>query len=275
MHGAGNDYVFVDGFTTALPESPSELAKRIANRHFGVGSDGLILMVPPTDATYDVEMQMWNADGSVGNMCGNGVRCVALRMKQHQPTSTVCRIKTRSRLVTATCLHSSSDGASGTFCVDMGQPEIVFTSKMLNNLKLPAHLTAINTELRFSHISMGNPHCVTFVQSHSDQQTNHVSPCVSQSEYFPQGTNVEWVEIISETELNVRVWERGSGETLACGSGACAAAVAAILQQRATKDSDITVNLPGGPLCVRWAANKNVYLTGPAAVSYTGILQNP
>lgn len=271
MHGAGNDYVFVDGFTAHLPANPECLSVQISNRHTGIGSDGLVYITPPESSAADVRMSMWNADGSEGRMCGNAARCVALWMELNGRTTGHCVIETATRLVEATTNHIDHELQRGDFCVDLGEPEFDSADgnklEVLSDVNVPGLQLA---ELRFVSVSMGNPHAVFFVDELSDRLVRHVGAAVEIHTRFPGGTNVQWVTLVGENQLQVRVWERGSGETLACGSGACAAAVAAIAVGKCRRDREVLVNMPGGDLKVEWAASGKVLLSGPAVVSFVG-----
>ncbi len=266
MHGAGNDYVFIDGFATEVPQFPAQLARAVSDRHFGIGSDGLIVMSPIDHA--DVEMRMWNADGSEGAMCGNGARCVALWMYLQNRVSETCQIQAAARVVTATTVELDRSRNSGIFSIDMGQPALISKSERLPDVKLPS----TDSEVEFTPVSLGNPHAVVFVDQLTDRVVRHVGSMIEQHSRFPDRTNVEWVQLVSTTEINARVWERGSGETLACGTGACAAVVAAILRGDCSTDEEITVNLPGGRLQVRVDEDGHIWLTGPAQISFSGLL---
>ena len=266
MHGAGNDYVFVDGFVSPMPRSPEQLASMVSNRHLSVGADGLIVMSPSGDA--DVAMHMWNADGSEGAMCGNGVRCVALWMELRNRSSGSCRIQTASGIVTATTVKLNRSSSGGIFSVDMGSPGASTDSELLPDVTLPGD----DTNVKFTAVSLGNPHAVVLVDELTDRVVRHVGAKIETHARFPDRTNVEWVQVVSPTEITVRVWERGSGETLACGTGACAAVVAAIQRGYCSGDHQINVNMPGGRLQVRMDEVGHIWLTGPAQVSFSGIL---
>ena len=266
MHGAGNDYVFIDGFTTPVPQSPEQVARSVSDRHFGIGSDGLIVMSPIDHA--DVEMRMWNADGSEGTMCGNGARCVALWMHLKNRVSERCQIKTASRVVTATAIQLDRSRDCGLFSVDMGHATMTCSPERLSDVKLPG----TDSDVEFTPVSLGNPHAVVFADELTDRLVQHVGSRIETHSRFPDRTNVEWVQLVSTTEVNARVWERGSGETLACGTGACAAVVAAIQRGYCAADEEITVNLPGGRLQVRIDEIGHIWLTGPAQVSFSGRL---
>jgi len=271
LHGAGKDYVFIDGFVVALPDDPQQLAQRISDRNFSVGSDGLVFLIPPADDDADVAMRMWNSDGSEGAMCGNAARCIAFWMKRERRTGNTCRISTASGLVMATILDSTE--SSATVCVQLAAPQFpTLSEQSLEALHLPGGL---DNPLMFTQVSIGNPHAVIFVSELSDRLVRQLGSAVSQHDRFPGGTNVEWVRVESPEKLSVRVWERGSGETLACGSGACAAVAAAITRGFCEKNTDIEVNLPGGALRVKWeelqgAQPETLLLTGPAELSFLG-----
>lgn len=268
MHGAGNDYVFVDAFQTPAPAAPSDFARKVSCRHYGIGSDGLVVLSPPETDAADVHMKMWNADGSEGSMCGNAARCVALWMNLRDRNQPVCRIQTASRLVTAKTLSVSRENRRGEFEVDLGEPE--FAQSGSNDQSI---ILSNGETIDFISVSMGNPHAVVFVDEITDRHVLQLGPLIEEHEQFDDGTNVEWVRIASSSAIDVRVWERGSGETLACGSGACAAAVASAICGHTDRTKPIQVRLPGGTLAVNWAADGPVLLTGPAEVSFVGEFQ--
>ncbi len=293
MHGAGNDYVFIDGFRAQLPDNPVSLAKSISDRHFGIGSDGLVYLVPPTDGASDVEMRMWNADGSEGAMCGNALRCIALWMHRHQPTSKALRIRTASGITSAKLQELTNGGNSAEVCVKLPAPvfmsdqaqTIAISERQISSLgglnwpELPTETWNAETgTLHFTNVSVGNPHIVLFVDKLTDRCVRQLGSVLSIHPQFPGGTNVEWVHTVSPRRLDVRVWERGSGETLACGSGACAAAAAAIQTGRSMRGEHCDVHLPGGKLSVLWKADddsgsncEKLHLTGPAEVCFEGV----
>lgn len=271
MHGAGNDYVFVDGFKTDVPADLSKLAIQVSDRNTGIGSDGLVLMGPPTNGDADVAMRMWNADGSEGSMCGNAARCIALWLELHNRATGRCVIETTTRIVTATTIHLDRSLRRGEFCVDLGEPE--FDSAEPDKLQTLIDIVVPGwelAELPFVSVSIGNPHAVFFVEELTDRLVRNAGSVIEKHKRFPDGTNVEWVQLANQNQINVRVWERGSGETLACGSGACAAAVASIVVGKCRRDRDVEVRMPGGNLKVEWAESGNVLLSGPAAVSFVG-----
>lgn len=263
MHGAGNDYVFVDGFVTTLPTNPSALAIEISDRNFGVGSDGLVYIHPPTDSSADVRMQMWNADGSEGSMCGNAARCVAMWMSLNDRVADTCRIETASRMVEAETDIIERRKRSAEVTVNMGVPEFDHPDEAAESLSM-------ETAVELTAVSMGNPHAVLFVDNLTDELVQDIGSQIETHDRFPNGTNVEWVRVINETTLEVRVWERGSGETRACGSGACAVTAAAVARGLCSRAAEISIQLPGGTLKSRWTEDGSILLTGPAAVSFTG-----
>ncbi|MGO8691077.1 MAG: diaminopimelate epimerase [Thermoguttaceae bacterium] len=274
MQGAGNDYVYVDCFAEPTPPRPDELARRISDRHFGVGSDGLILICPSRQA--DAQMRMFNADGSEAEMCGNGIRCVAKYLYDHG----VCRktslsIETLSGIVP---LELELDGPRVVGVrVRMGEP-ILDPQRVPTTLPgdparpdgaaVDVPLAIGDQTLRVTCVSMGNPHAVTFVPRLTDRDVLGLGPRIETDPHFPQRVNVEFVEVISPGEVRVRVWERGSGETLACGSGACAVCVAGVLTGRTQRK--ILARLPGGELQLHWADDNHVWLTGPAVEVFQG-----
>ncbi|MCR5273323.1 MAG: diaminopimelate epimerase [Lachnospiraceae bacterium] len=270
MHGIGNDYVYVNCFEEKV-ENPSELAKFVSNRNFGAGSDGLIL-IKPSDVA-DFEMDMYNEDGSRGKMCGNGIRCVAkyvydkgLTDKEHISVATQSGIKYLDFTV--------ENGKAVLIKVNMGAPEfdtdkIPVVSDEKKMVGAPFEVNGKNYTV--SCVSMGNPHCVIFTNEDvKKMDLEKIGPSFEKHERFPEGVNTEFVNIINRKELMMRVWERGSGETLACGTGACATAVCAIANGYA--DDEVTVHLLGGDLKIFWDKNKDlVYMTGPATIVYDGV----
>ena len=266
MHGLGNNYIYVNQMKEQLPEEQlSEIAIRVSSVYTGIGSDGMILICPSDVAP--VKMRIFNNDGSEGKNCGNGLRCVAKYVYEHQiVTDTTFQIETLSGLVEAT-VHVQ-DGHVQLVTVDMGKPR--FEKEAMPMLGEPAS-TTINEPLDFgttilngTAVSMGNPHIVFYLEDIEQAPLDSVGPIIEKHDMFPEGVNVEFVERVSETELHFRVWERGSGITQACGTGACAAAVSTIVNGHAKKETDMTVHLAGGDLIIRWKDNDHVLMTGPA-----------
>lgn len=269
MQGIGNDYVYVNCLRETI-EDPSELAKKISDRHFGVGSDGLI-MINPSDKA-DFEMEMYNADGSRGEMCGNGIRCVAkyvydygLTDKTSISVETLAGIKYLDLTV--------EDGKVVLVKVDMGKPmlrpeEVPVVSEKEEVIDEP--ITVDGQEYRMTCVSMGNPHAVVFIdQDVKEFPLETVGVKFENHERFPKRVNTEFVNVLDRHTAQMRVWERGSGETLACGTGACAVAVACALN--GLTEDEVTVKLLGGDLQIKWDREKNtVYMTGPAEVVFDG-----
>src|SRR5262245_39133291 len=284
MQGCGNDYIYVDCFTNPMPHDPPGLSRAISDRHFGVGSDGLILLCPSDKA--DARMRMYNADGSEAEMCGNGIRCVAKYVYDHglvrKPT---LKIETGRGILTLDL--EVSGGSVRQVRVDMGEPILeadrIPTTLPGNppkdvNLVLPnltefpavKGLLAVSTErFRATCVSMGNPHCVIFVDEITDMHVLCAGPVIEKHPSFPRKTNVEFVKVNRPDDVTMRVWERGSGETLACGTGACAVCVAGAVTGRTQRR--VTIHLRGGDLQLHWSENDNhVYMTGPAVEVCTG-----
>ena len=269
MHGAGNDYIYVDCFSQPAPENPRDLAIEISHRRFGVGADGLILIQPSEVA--DARMRMFNADGSESEMCGNGVRCVAKYVYDHG----ICQ-RDRLTIETGGGVRSLrlkiAGGKAELITVDMGQPQIepALVPTTLSNepvIDLPVHFGG--RELKVTCVSMGNPHCVLFVPEATDDLVLGIGPKIEHDSRFPKRTNVEFVEVISRGEVRQRTWERGSGETWACGTGASAVCVAGVLTGRT--DRSILNHLVGGDLGLEWnAETDHVMMTGGAVEIFSG-----
>lgn len=268
MQGIGNDYVYVNCFEEQI-ENPSEVAVKVSDRHFAVGSDGLIMICPSQVA--DFEMEMYNADGSRGEMCGNGIRCVGkyvydygLTDKTSVSVETLAGIKYLELFV--------EDGKVKRIRVDMGSPElnpahipIVADGDMVVN----APILVDGVEYRMTGVGMGNPHAVVFMDDVKGLKIEELGPKFEWHKRFPKRVNTEFVRVIDRNTVEMRVWERGSGETLACGTGACAVAVACILN--GLTEEKVTVKLLGGDLEIEWnRAENKVYMTGPAEVSFEG-----
>ncbi len=268
MQGAGNDYVYVDCFDQPVPQRPEQLARQIADRHFGVGGDGLILIGPSRQA--DARMRMFNADGSESEMCGNGIRCVAKYLYDHgRCREPRLRIETGRGVLTVEL--ELAGGRVERVRVDMGEPILrrdEIPTTLGGDPPVDAQIDADGRRLLVTCVSMGNPHCVTFVERLSDDLVLGLGPKLESDPHFPRRTNVEFVQVLSPGEVRMRVWERGSGETLACGTGACAVCVAGTLARRS--DRKILAHLPGGDLELHWADDQHVYLTGPAVEVFSG-----
>ena len=268
MEGLGNDYVYVNCFKETL-ENPESTAVKVSDRHFGIGSDGLIL-IKPSDVA-DFCMDMYNADGSRSEMCGNGIRCVAkyvydkgLTDKTNISVETLAGIKYLDLMV--------EDGKVSMVTVNMGAPELVpakIPVKSDKEILVSEPITVADEDYKMTCVSMGNPHCVVFVDDTKQFPLKKVGPLFENHELFPNRINAEFIQVLDKQVVNMRVWERGTGETLACGTGACAATVACILND--LTDEEITLHLLGGDLQVRWDREENfVYMTGPATVVFDG-----
>jgi diaminopimelate epimerase len=267
MQGCGNDYVYVDCVTQKPPANPAALSVKIADRHFGVGGDGLILICPSEKA--DARMRMFNADGSESEMCGNGIRCVAKYVYDHgiakKPSLT---IETGRGVLTLEL--DIRGGKVEQVRVDMGEP-ILEAAKIPTTLSgnPPIEVALPGFDLKATCVSMGNPHCVIFVDEITQQQVHGIGPEIEKSLLFPRKTNVEFVTVNRADDVTFRVWERGSGETLACGTGSCAVAVAGVLTGRTGRQ--ITAHVLGGDLHLLWSeADNHVYMTGPAVEVFSG-----
>lgn len=276
MHGCGNDYVYVNCLEQDI-ENPGELAIKVSDRHFGIGSDGLILIRPSKVA--DFTMDMYNLDGSEGMMCGNGIRCVAkfvydkgLTDKTHIAIETKSGIKYLDLKV--------EDGKMLEATVDMGEvrieaPIVVKAVEghpvTLNKLATNPATDAGSDEIELVSVNVGNPHAILFVEDTKTAPVEEVGKVIEKDPAFPEGVNVEFIELIDRKTINMRVWERGSGETLACGTGACASVVAGI--SRGYLEDEATVHLLGGDLRIRYdRESKHVFMTGPATIVFEGEL---
>ena len=273
MHGAGNDYVYVNAFEERLPADIPALAQAVSDRHCGIGSDGLILIGP--SEIGDARMRMFNADGSESEMCGNGIRCVAKYVYDHGlARKEELRIETGNGVLTLQVFPEN--GKVQQVRVNMGRP-ILESARIPTTLAgdppVLADLTVGDQTLQVTCVSMGNPHCITFVDELSDQWVHGIGPQIERHPAFPNRVNAEFIQIVSPTETIMRVWERGSGETLACGTGACAAAVAGVLTGKSERK--ILCHLPGGDLTLEWADTDEVFMTGPAVEVYDGLRPAP
>lgn len=268
MQGLGNDYVYVNCFEEQI-ENPGEVARQVSDRHFGIGSDGLILIKP--SETADFCMDMYNADGSRGEMCGNGIRCVAkyvydkgLTDQEQISIETLAGIKYLDLTI--------QNGEVALVQVDMGEPQLVAKEIPViadTEQVIDAQIQVENEEYRMTCVSMGNPHCVVFMEDVEGLAIEQIGPKFENHSRFPNRINTEFVKVMDENTLQMRVWERGSGETLACGTGACATAVAAILNGHCKEE--VTIHLLGGDLKIRWDKKSNhVFMTGPAKIVFDG-----
>lgn len=294
MEGLGNDYVYVNCFRENV-ENPSELAKKISDRHFGIGSDGLILIKP--SETADFTMEMYNADGSQSEMCGNGIRCVGKYVYDYGLTD-----KTSITVETLAGIKyldfKLADGRVNLVTVNMGEPILAPQDIPVSMDEIMKNCTAVNEfpekiieadiqeigmirdcpvriagrKWNITCVSMGNPHCVTFINDTDSFPLEEIGPQFETNSIFPNRVNAEFVQIVNRKYAKMRVWERGSGETLACGTGTCASVVAAILN--GLTEDEVTVRLLGGELIIKWDRESNkVYMTGPARVVFDGEIE--
>lgn len=273
MHGAGNDYIYVNCFEEIVKD-PKRVSIQVSDRHFGIGSDGLVLIEPSEIA--DFKMDIYNADGSQAKMCGNATRCVAKYVYDNKLTD-----KNEISLETLSGIKhikmKVENGRVTAATVNMGAP-------VLRGEKIPVRLTgetivnrsitAGGEDYNVTCVSMGNPHCIIFIDGVNELPLEKIGPIFENHELFPDRINTEFVERADGNSIKIRVWERGSGETLACGTGACASAVACVLNGYCKKDEDIRTILRGGELIIRWdSASNNVFMTGPAATVCTGEIE--
>ena len=273
MHGCGNDYVYFSCFDQAI-ENPQEVSIKLSDRRFGIGGDGIILVCPSEAA--DAKMRMFNLDGSEGKMCGNGIRCVGKFLYDHELVDTnkeFVEIETLSGIKKLKVYKT--DGKVTSLKVDMGKAK-------LNPKNIPVNIEidkVINypinidgNDYNITCVSMGNPHCVVFVDNVDDVNIDKIGPMFENNKLFPERVNTEFVKVIDRNTLQMRVWERGSGETWACGTGACASAVAAVENGFCDKGKDITVKLKGGNLIINYN-DDTVYMTGSATKVFEGVVE--
>lgn len=268
MHGAGNDYIYIDCFTEKV-ENPSILSRKLSDRHFGIGADGIVLIKPSVVA--DCFMDIYNADGSRAQMCGNAVRCTAKYIYDNKLKKSTILVETLSGIKTVEIIKKDGIVVGGK--VNMGKP-------ILNGHQIPTRygtsvvkkekLNIKNTVYEITCVSMGNPHCVAFCNDTEKIDLNSIGPLFENHEMFPDRINTEFAEIIDKNHFKMRVWERGSEETLACGTGACAVGVASVINGICSKNEEITVEAKGGKLKVLWNENDNVYLSGNAVKVFNG-----
>ncbi len=272
MQGCGNDYVYINGFKERIPEErKKDIVIALSDRHFGIGSDGVIFINPSDSA--NCEMEMYNADGSRAEMCGNGIRCVAKYVYDNGIVkSTHMTIESAGK--TKVIDVFTENGVVTAAKVDMGRPELL--SELVpvvsdNNNVVDEPITVNGTEYRMTCVSMGNPHAVVFLDP-DGLDIEKIGPYFESHERFPRKTNTEFVKVLDRQNVRMRVWERGTGETLACGTGCCATAVACVLN--GLTDDEITVHVLGGDIKVKWdRENDRVYMTGPATTVFSGEIE--
>jgi diaminopimelate epimerase len=297
MEGCGNDYVYINGLKEKIPQDKkSELAIRVSDRHFGIGSDGLIFINPVDDADIDFEMEMYNADGSRSEMCGNGIRCVAKYVYDNKLTDKKQLVIVSAGKKKYIDLSVGNDGKVSSVKVDMGAPvlepslvPIAVPADILKNtagyeaasekygdLAIKVPIEAGSRAWEMTCVSMGNPHAVVFLPDEFDLETfdiEHFGPLFENHEYFPKRTNTEFVKIDDRGNVHMRVWERGTGETLACGTGCCATTVACILN--GLTDNKVVVHVLGGDITCSWdgEASSSVIMEGPATTVFEGEIE--
>lgn len=267
-HGLGNDFVIVDGFKEKIEDYP-QAAIQVCDRHMGVGADGLVLVLPSTIA--DFEMRIFNSDGSEAEMCGNVTRCIARYVYENGLTDkTNITLETKAGIIKPELIFI--DGVFSTVKVDMGQPRLTRgeipmsgkeTEKVINEV-----LAVSGVEYGITCVSMGNPHCVIFVEDLLDTKLAEIGPMIETHPVFPRKTNVEFVQVLSREKVRMRVWERGAGITMACGTGACATLVAGVLNDKI--DRRAIVELDGGELLIEWGLDNHIYMSGPAVEVFRG-----
>ena len=273
MHGIGNDYIYFNCLEEEIKE-PEKLSIKLSDRHFGVGGDGIVLILPSKVA--DFRMRMFNADGSEGKMCGNATRCIGKYVfEKHYTDKKEFTLETLGG-IKELCLKVK-DNKVIEVSVNMGSPitnskevPVIFHKEIILNEKVKIQ----DTEYNITCVSMGNPHCIIYMDNIDDLDLRTIGPRFEKNPMFPEGINTEFVEVIDSKTLKMRVWERGSGETYACGTGACAVTVASILNGYCIKDEDITVKLLGGELKIKYSSDGSVYMTGPAEIVFEGRIEN-
>ena len=270
MHGCGNDYIYIDGAKEHIAqEEKPDFVRRVSDRHFGIGGDGVIFINPSDEA--DFEMEMYNADGSRAEMCGNGIRCVAKFVYDKGLTD-----KTDISVISCGKIKylqlSLKDNKVDTVRVNMGAPELIAANVPVlcdKEQAVDEPITVQDTEYKMTCVSMGNPHAVVFMENVTDLEIEKIGPYFESHERFPKRTNTEFVKVIDRNTVQMRVWERGTGETLTCGTGCCATVVACILN--GLTDDTVTVKLLGGELEITWDREADlVYMTGPATTVFEG-----
>ncbi len=272
MQGCGNDYVYVNGFVYEIDE-PEELSKKVSDRHFGVGSDGLILINPSNEA--DFKMNIYNADGSEAKMCGNGIRCVGKYVYDKEMTNKkIVTVETLSGIKTLYLSVNDEDKVESVR-VNVGKPtltpsEIPVVSD--DEKVIDQAIKVAGKKFKMTCVSMGNPHCVIFVDDVDDLDIEKYGPEFENNELFPDRINTEFVQVVDKNHIKMRVWERGSGETMACGTGASASVVASYLNE--FTENEVYVELLGGTLYIEYDTNEDsVYMTGPAEISFEGEIE--
>ena len=270
--GCGNDFVLVDGRASGLPRDAAGLSRRVCDRHYGIGADGLIFVLPSDEA--DFCMRIFNADGSEAEMCGNGIRCFARLVYEERMTERESfTVETGAGILTPRIVKEN--GKIIGVEVNMGEPvleaEKIPVAGFGNDRVISKEIEVLGKRYRATCVSMGNPHCVVFVGDVDDVAMETVGPAFERHDWFPRRTNTEFVVVRDREHLRMRVWERGAAVTLACGTGACASLVAAVLNGRAERKAE--VELDGGRLTIEWAEDNHIYMTGPAEKVFAGVYE--
>ena len=278
MHGLGNDFILIDCINKSFGDSSflSYLAKKLCDRNFGIGADGLILILPSSKA--DLRMRIFNYDGSEAQMCGNGIRCFAKYAYENKLVlKNKFTVETLAGIITPELIFQDLKNKKVLrIKVDMGIPKLRRREIPMIGEDTPTVVgerLKINSEQTFkiTCVSMGNPHCITFVDDVQSIPVDKIGPKIENHSLFPEKTNAEFIQVLNRKEINFRVWERGVGETLACGTGACAALVASVLNKKT--DREATIHLPGGDLDIHWANDEHIYMTGPAELVFKGKME--
>lgn len=269
VHGLGNDFILVDCYKENIDiKKAPDLAVKMCSRCFGIGADGLVLLIPSNQV--DARMRIFNSDGSEAEMCGNAIRCVAKYMYEHDMIKKgTLKVETLAGIIIPELILEN--GQVKSVRVDMGEPTLERSGIPMAGPPGPVvgePLAVGDLRFNITAVSMGNPHCVIFVPDADSVSLREIGPSIEKHVSFPRKTNVEFVQVLNRDEVIMKVWERGAGETLACGTGACAAAVACALNGLTGRK--VTVRLKGGDLLIEWAENNHVYMTGPAAEVFTG-----
>ena len=272
MQGCGNDYVYINGFVYEI-EQPEELSKKVSDRHFGVGSDGLIVINPSNEA--DFKMNIYNADGSEAKLCGNGIRCVGKYVYDKEMTNKkIVTVETLSGIKTLFLSVNDEDKVESVR-VNVGKPTLTPSEIPVVSDKeqvLDEAIKVAGKKFKMTCVSMGNPHCVVFVDDVDDLDIEKYGPEFENNELFPDRINTEFVQVVDKNHIKMRVWERGSGETMACGTGASASVVASYLNE--FTENEVYVELLGGTLYIEYDTNEDsVYMTGPAEISFEGEME--
>ena len=259
MHGAGNDFIIINAIQENLSEDYGDLSLRLCNRNFGIGADGLILVLP--SKKYDIRMRIFNADGTEPEMCGNGIRCFARYVYENKIiTKKRIEVETLAGIIIPEIITEMGEITG--VKVDMGIPEDLVTGE---------HLNVEGMDFEYTRVSMGNPHCVIFADDVSKTDVSKWGALIELHPAFPNKTNVEFIQVVDEETIIMKVWERGAGITLACGTGACAALVAGVLNNKTSEKAKVI--LPGGNLFIEWPDRERIYMTGPAETVFTGELK--